>query len=405
MNESSKKLARRATVAIVGTAVISMLSGCGGSLNAEGGSGQGSSDGKDDNSVTVGLSVPQSGVYAQLGEDMTQGFNLYLEEHGNQLGGYEVKVVTADEGEGPQVGVAATERLITQDQADVVVGIVNSATALGLRDTFVQAEVPLVIANAGANEITADPSPYIWRASHYNSGVSGALGQHVAEEVGTDSVYLIAADYAAGKEHTAGFRKAYEAAGGKVAGETLTPFGTTNDWQPYLSQIRNSGASAVFAFYAGSDAANFVKQYDTFGLADEIQLYGSGFLVEGDVLNAQGDSALGIQTSLNYSDMINSEHNHAFVEAYEAAYGESPTVYSVQAYDAVAAIDAALESVETVNGVEIAKALSNVGDFETSPRGKWSFDENHDPDQLHYLREVQKVDGELKNVVVRELEG
>lgn len=405
MNESSNKPVRKATAVIAGVAAISMLAACGGgSLDAGGGGEDGTADNSDGNTVTVGLSVPRSGVYAQLGEDMAQGFQLYLDENNNQLSGYDVEVVNADEGEGPQVGVAATERLITQDRADVVVGIVNSATALGLRETFVQAKVPLIIANAGADEITADPSPYIWRASHHNSGISGALGQYVAEEVGTGSVHLIAADYAAGEEHIEGFREAFEAAGGTVAGQTFTPFGTTNDWQPYLSDIRNSGASAVFAFYAGSEAANFVQQYSTFGLADEIQLYGSGFLVEGDVLDAQGEAALGVQTSLNYSDMIDSERNREFVEAYESAYGESPTVYSVQAYDAVAAVDAALESAETADGQGIAKALSEVGEFENSPRGTWSFDENHDPHQPHYLREVQEVDGELKNVVLRELE-
>lgn len=398
MGTSRARNAPRTFVLLSSSLTLVLLSACGGgSLGGEG------DDPEGGESVTVGLSVPESGVYASLGEDMRQGFELYLEQQENQWGGYEVNLVTADEGEGPQEGVPATSRLVTEDNAVVVAGIVNSATAIGLRDTFVQAEVPIVLANAGANEITDEPSDYIWRSSYRNGSVSGAIGEHVAEEVGDGSVYLIAADYAAGEEHIEGFREAFEAAGGTIAGETFTPFGTTSDWQPYLSEINNSGAEAVFSFYAGSEAGNFVQQYDTFGLSDEIPLYGNGFLVEGDVLEAQGDSALGIQTSLVYSDMIESERNAEFVAAYEEAHGEAPTTYAVQAYDAAMAIDLALEQAETADGAGIAEALGQIGELD-SPRGPWSFDENHNPDQQYYLREVQEVDGELKNVVFDEVD-
>jgi branched-chain amino acid transport system substrate-binding protein len=394
--DRSPRPPRRFTAVGAGLLSAALLSaGGGGSL---GGDDDGDS-GSESGTVTVGLSYPQSGVYAPLGEDIRQGFDLYLEQNDGVLGGHEVELVTADEGENPQVGVPATERLITQDGADVVIGIVNSATALGLRDAFDQNEVPLILANAGANEITESGSDYIWRSSYRNGDVSGAIGPHVAEEVGDGSVYLIAADYAAGEEHLAGFREAFEEAGGTIAGETLTPFGTTSDWQPYLAEIRSSGADAVFAFYAGAEAANFVQQFDQFGLSDEMQLYGNGFLVEGDLLDAQGESAIGIQTSLPYSDQIDTDVNREFVEAYTEAYDEVPTIYALSAYDAAAAADAAIEAADSVDGPGIAAALGEIGEID-SPRGPWSFDENHDPLTPYYIREVQDVDGVLTNVII-----
>lgn len=380
-------------------ASLLVLSACGGgSLSEDGGGG----DGEDAGPVKIGLSVPLSGVYAALGEDMTQGFELYLDENDGQLGGRDIELVTADEGETPQTGVPATSGLVTQDQVSAVVGIVNSATALGLRDTFVQAEVPLIIANAGADDLTAEPSPYIWRTSFTNGQVGEALGAAVAEELGDKEVYLMAADYAAGHESVAGFRESFTAAGGKVAGEAFTPFGTTSDWQPFLSQVRSSGAEAVYVFYAGAEAVNFVKQYDSFGLHDSVQLYGAGFLTEGGVLDAQGTAAVGTRTSLHYSHLLESEVNQAFVEAYQAAYDEVPTTYAVQAYDAAAALDAALEDAESTDGAGVAEALGNIGEID-SPRGTWSFDDQHNPDQPYYLREVQESDGGFANVVLEEL--
>jgi len=389
---------RAAGLVLTSVAAV-LLASCGGGSLSEGGGGE---SGDNSGPVKIGLSVPVSGVYASLGEDMTQGFNLYLDENDGKLGGRDIEVVSADEGEGPETGVPATTKLVTQDQVSAVVGIVNSSVALGLQETFVQSEVPLIIANAGADDLTAEASPYIWRTSFTNGGVAAALGEAVAEDVGDGSVYLIAADYAAGEESVNGFKEAFEAAGGTVAGETYTPFGTTSDWQPYLSKIRSSGATAVYTFYAGAEAVNFVKQYSTFGLAEKTQLYGVGFLTEGGVLDAQGQAAVGTQTSLHYSDLLESDSNRRFVDAYQAAYDEVPTVYAVQAYDAAAALDAAIEGAESTDGAGIAEAMADVGEID-SPRGAWSFDENHNPDQPYYLREVQEGESGLGNVIVGKL--
>lgn len=388
---------RRIAPVALASASLLLLAACGGGSLSEGGEGGGG-----DGPVKIGLSVPLSGVYAALGEDMTQGFELYLDENDGQLGGRDIEVVKADEGETPQTGVPATSKLVTQNDVSAVVGIVSSATALGLKDTFVQSEVPLIIANAGADELTDDASPYIWRTSFTNGQVGAALGATVAEEAGDKEVFLMASDYAAGHESVDGFRETFTAAGGSIAGESFTPFGTTSDWQPFLSRARSSGAGAVYVFYAGAEAVNFVKQYDSFGMGDKAQLYGAGFLTEGGVLEAQGDAALGVRTSLHYSHLLESERNAEFVKAYQAAYDEVPTVYAVQAYDAAAALDAALEDAETTDGAGVAEALANIGDID-SPRGTWSFDEEHNPDQPYYLREVQAVDGGLANVVVEEL--
>ncbi|WP_395109076.1 ABC transporter substrate-binding protein [Actinomadura sp. SCN-SB] len=378
------------------TAGALALSACGGSsLDQSGG-------GESGGPVKIGLLIPLSGVYAPLGQDMRDGFKLYLDQHGGKLGGSEAEVVEADEGEGPQTGVPAAQKLVSQDRTTAVVGVVNSATALGLRDFFTESKQPLLVANAGADAITAGrKSDYVWRTSFANGKVGAALGPAVAKEA-KGGVYLIAADYAAGREMVAGFRKAFEAAGGKVAGEKYTPFGKTQDYQPYLSAIRSSGAKAVYAFYAGAEAVSFVKQYKQFGLSDEIDLYGTGFLTEGDVLKAQGQAAVGTKTSLHYSAELDTPRNKEFVAAYQKAFNEPPTVYSVQAYDAAAALDKALAKTKGAGGQKLAEALGEVGPID-SPRGSWTFDTAHDAQQKYYLREVRSSGGTMVNAVVSEL--
>jgi branched-chain amino acid transport system substrate-binding protein len=353
--------------------------------------------------ITVSLVIPQSGVYAPLGKDMQAGWDLWLKEHGGTLGGRPVKTVVSDEGEGPETGVPAVQKAVGQGGGDVVVGVVNSATALGAKDLVQRSKKLLVVANAGAADVTSADNPYIWRTSFANEQVSYALGRYLAGTPdGKQGAYAIAADYAAGDEAIAGFKRGFEEAGGKIVGEAKTPFGTTEDFQPFLAKIRSSGAGATFAFYAGAEAVSFVKQYREFGLAKTIPLYGSGFLTEGGVLAAQGADADGIKTSLHYATSLDNPANATFAAAYEKATGRPATVYAVQTWDAAAVLDQAITKAGSTDGDALATALDGLGEITDSPRGSWTF-EDHSPAQRMYLREVETKDGTATNVVLDDL--
>jgi len=396
-------LVRRRVITTFGAGALALvLAACGGgSLGGDEGDG-GSDGGGGGGTIKVGLVIPQAGVYTPLGEDMQQGWDLWLEQNDGMLGNYEVETVIADEGEGPDTGVPAIQRLLQQEDVDVVVGIVNSATALGAADQFTEAQKLLVVTNAGAGAITADAaSPYVWRTSFTNAQIAAAMGQHLADE-GVGPVYVMAPDYAAGQEVAAGFTTAYEEGGGTIAGQQLTPFGTTQDYQPFLSGVRSSGAAATFSFYSGGEAVSFVQQYDSFGLKADIPLYGSGFLTEGSVLDAQGESAVGVQTTLHYSTEIDNEANQSFVEAYQAAYDELPTVFGMTTFDTANVLDKALEDAEGLSGDELSAALDGLGEIEDSPRGPWTFN-GQTPEQTVYLREVTDEGGTLINSVVSDL--
>ena len=143
-------------------------------------------------------------------------------------------------------------------------------------------------------------------------------------------------------------------------------------------------------------------QYAEFGLKDSIPLYGSGFLTEGSVLDAQGEAAVGIQTTLHYSTEIENDANQAFVEAYQEAYDELPTVFGMTTYDTANVMAQALEETEGLTGDELSAALDGLGEIEDSPRGPWSFN-GQTPEQTVYLREVTDEGGTLINSVVEDL--
>jgi branched-chain amino acid transport system substrate-binding protein len=395
---NDRRLSRRGALGLLGaTGAALALPGCGSSVG--GGSGGGGGGG----SIKVGLIIPQAGVYAPLGIDMKRAWDLWLERNGGKFGNYTVSTVVGDEGETPQTGVPAVQKLLQNDQCDVLVGIVNSSTALGVRDMVSEAKKVLLISNAGAVDLTGKASsPYVWRSSFTNAQVAAAMGKYLAGQGFKEAVYAIAPDYAAGAEAMAGFTKAFQTGGGTIAGTAKPPFGKTQDYQPFLSTIRSSGAKATFCFFAGAEAVTFVKQYAQFGLSGTIPLYGSGFLTEGGVLKAQGDAALGVQTSLHYTSELDNQANKDFVAAYRAKYNEPPTVYSVQTWDAAAVLGRALASASALDGDSVSKALGTVGTIEDSPRGAWSF-AGQTPKQKFYLRKVDKRDGNYVNTVVADI--
>jgi len=397
-------LSRRRLLGLFGAAAaLPVLSACGSSVGGSTSGGTAGGGATGGGALKVGLVVPQSGVYAALGTDMQRGWELWLEGHGGKFGDRAVETVLADEGETPQTGVPAVQKVLQSDNVDVVVGLVNSATALGVGDLLRESKKLLIVTNAGAEDVTAKArTPYIWRSSFTNGQVAGAMGAHLSESGFTDGVYAIAPDYAAGSEVIAGFRKAFEAGGGKVVGEAKPAFGKTSDYQPFLTGIQQSGAKATFCFFSGAEAITFVKQYQQFGLASTIPLYGSGFLTEGSVLAQQGDAALGVQTTLHYSDQLDNPANAAFVQAYRAKYGESPSCFSVQAYDAANVLNRAVGAAPAVDGDALAAALGGIGTVDDSPRGPWTFD-GQTPRQNIYLRRVEDVGGTLVNAVVSDL--
>jgi branched-chain amino acid transport system substrate-binding protein len=373
-----------------------VLSACGGSSLG------GDSDKKQAGPIKIGLLVPQSGIYKTLGDDISNGFQLYMKLNEGKLGGRTVNLSFADEGETPDSGKAGAEKLLKQDQVLAISGVVSSAVMGAIKDAVEGAQVPLVGSNASPTNLQG--VKYIWRTSYVNDEPGKALGKYVAEKAG-GTVSLIAADYQAGRDEIEGFRKTFEPAGGKVQGETIwTPFAPTpvSNYEPYLTQIKNSGSKAVFCFYAGSAAVNFVKQYKQFGLTQT--LYAPGFLTEGvGTLKAQGDAAKGVFTAMNYSADLDNAANRTFASEYQKAYNAPPTTYAMASYDAAAVLSKAISLAgDDVTSQSLNAAIGKVGQID-SPRGPWQFNQNRTPLQKWYLREVATDGTVLSNKMVSEL--
>ncbi|MGA7328047.1 MAG: ABC transporter substrate-binding protein [Rhodomicrobium sp.] len=318
--------------------------------------------------LKVGLLVPYSGVYAALGKEIDEGFMLAIEEAG--IAG-SLNVVREDTEVKPPVGLAKAHKLILEDQVDAITGIVSSGVLAAVRDYIDSEKVPLIVANAGNDEITgARCSKYITRVSFSNAQVNRPMGKWMHDR-GIKKVYTIAPDYAAGHQDMDAFGEAFKAAGGEIVGSDYTPFGKTQDFGPYLTKAKAANPDAIYVFYAGSEAISFVKQYDSLGIKKSIPLYASGFLTSALYVNAEGPAAEGVIAGLHYVPTIDTPENKAFVADFKAKTGRAPSEYAVQGYDAGRSLALAIKGGAT-DRESIAAALPKTS--YTGPRGPLKID-------------------------------
>ena len=76
--------------------------------------------------IRVGLMLPYSGTYAQLGTAITNGFKLAVTERSGKLGGRELEFFTVDDEAEPSKAPENTNKLVQRDKVDVLVGTVHS---------------------------------------------------------------------------------------------------------------------------------------------------------------------------------------------------------------------------------------------------------------------------------------
>ncbi len=352
--------------------------------------------------IRVGLMLPYSGTYAQLGVAIETGLRLALAQAGGKLGGREVEFFKVDDESDPAKATDNANRLITRDKVDVLVGSVHSGVAMGMVKVAKESGTLLIIPNAGADAATGPLcAPNIFRTSFSNWQPVHPLGKVMADN-GHKKAVFITWKYAAGEESLASFKEGYAAAGGKVVRELFLPFPHV-EFQALLTEIAAIKPDAVACFFAGGGAVKFVKDYAAAGLRDKIPLYGSGFLTEG-VLAAQGEAAEGLLTTLHYADSLDLPRNKSFRTAYAKAYKAEADVYSVQGYDTGLLLSQALGQV----GGDIGNVKAVVAALESavidSPRGQWKMSKAHNPVQDIYLRRVEKGDNKVIGVAWKALD-
>ena len=213
-----------------------------------------------------------------------------------------------------------------------------------------------------------------------------AMGE-VLNQKGIKSIYVMAPNYAAGKNMVAGVERTFK---GEIAGKDMTKWGKDAqlDFSAELAKAKASDAEAIFVFYPGKAGGAFIKQYQQAGLQGKIPLY-SVFTVDSIALpKLQGANMEGVLGSLMtqfWAPDLDNEQNKKFVSGFKEKYGHYPSFYAAQSYDTIFLIKSAVEAVNgNLDDMDGMRAAMEAAKF-PSVRGSFKYGNNHFPIQNFYL--------------------
>ena len=335
--------------------------------------------------VKIGFVTTLSGPQGVIGKHQKDAADLSLEMLGGKIGGIPAEIVYGDDQFKPDVGREVAEEMLKKDKVDFMTGFIWSNVLLAAYQPIIKSGTILISANAGPHEIAgAMCAPNFFSTSWQNDETPEAMGQYMTDRKMTD-VYIMAPDYAAGKDMLAGFKRYFK---GKLVDEVYTKMGQA-DYQAEISQIRAANPKAVMVFYPGGMGIQFIKQYAQSGLREKIPLY-SVFSVDETVLPAIGDAADGNYETGFWSPDLKNPRNQQFVAAFRKKYNYFPSFYAAESFDAIALIDSAVKAVKgDLADKKGLLAAFDKADF-ASVRGPYTYNTNHFPIENFYLFKIAK---------------
>src|SRR5262245_21577125 len=338
--------------------------------------------------LRIGYLAPTTGIFAQVGKDMVDGFQMYLDEVKGDLGGAQVKFIVEDEQGKPDTAVTKARKLVLQDKVHMFAGGLLASTGYALAPVSTSEKTVYVNPVAAADDLTQrdlDKYPYHIRTGWTSSQPSHPFGQWACEQ-GYKKIVAIGADYAFGYEVVGGFQKAFEDCGGKVIQKIWPPLGT-KDFGPYIPTIKQD-ADAIFTLMVGPMSLQFPKQLAASG--NKKPVIGGGTSYDEFVLPSMGDEVIGHVSALQYSAAIDTPKNAEFVKKYRAKYGKVPSYYSETNYTTAEMIH---EVMKKNNGKwpgaeAFVKEMASVK--VDAVRGPVSMDDMRNPIQNIYIKKVEK---------------
>ncbi|NKC12543.1 MAG: ABC transporter substrate-binding protein [Gammaproteobacteria bacterium] len=353
--------------------------------------------------VKIGFVTTLTTPAAIIGNDMRDAAELALEHLAHKAGATDMQVIYGDDEFNPQKGKQATERLIKQDKVDIVTGYIWSHVLLASSKVVLDSGRILLSANAGPSQLAGKGChKNFFNISWQNDQTPMAMGE-VLNKKGVKSLYVIAPNYAAGKNMMAGVERTFK---GKIVGKDMTKWPAQIDWAAELSKVRAAAPDGVFIFYPGKHGPAFISQYQQAGLEGKIPLY-TVFTVDSLSLprfqKANMTGVMGSTMTQFWGPDLDNPQNEKFVDGFKAKYNRYPSFFAAQSYDAIHMIAAAVAAVGgDASDVDGMRAAMEAASF-PSVRGSFKMGVNHFPVQNFYSREVVEDADGVWTTAIREV--
>lgn len=335
---------------VVAAVALTLLAG--GGYAAEGQQNAPSADGKV--TVKVGLIGPKTGAAPQYWEVLRNGFQLGVDDFADTYK-IDVQVVEADDKGSPETASREVQRLLNEEDVDVIFGPAQSGPSAQVAETIQRTGRPWMVPIAAADSIINPKASPNWafRTNNNNAQAFEVTGQYLFRDGAKVGLIYSADGY--GQSNLAEIEAYAKKKGHQLAAsQAVQP--AAPDMTAAVREMRSAGVDTLYiATTAGADAATVAKAMEQLSFAP------TRLLAAPTVLQGFTDFTTASQrTNLQFVDSrdLTSSSVQDLVKAYEKKFGKKPP-YDTALFSTYTAVRVYLQGAAAAGG---AKDRSQVRD-------------------------------------------
>lgn len=221
-----------------------------------------------DGVVRIGVLTDMGGVFSDLaGAGAVTAAQMAIDDFVvDQKPPFKVELVSADHQNKPDIATSIARQWYDTGGVDLITDTINSGVALAVSGIAESKNRMLIVTGSGSTRLTNEQcSPntisYTWDTYSFARGQS-----RIVKNLGLDTWYFVAVDYALGKSLVGEASSAITESGGKVVGTVYHPISTA-DFSSFLLQAQSSKAKVIGLANAGSDLLNAIKAAKDFNIS------------------------------------------------------------------------------------------------------------------------------------------
>lgn len=311
--------------------------------------------------IKIGVLPPFTGAFASIGQVIKVALDMRAAEI-NAAGGIlgrKVVLVYEDGESNPAVATQRAEKLFQVDKVDFLTGTVHSGVTLAVGQVAERNNRLVATTVSFSNAITGERcSPNVFRVNPSAGMQAAALALWVADFKKGAKIYYLGPDYEMGRSTIAEFKKEAERLGATTAGEVYAPL-NAKDFSQFFGQMRAARPDVLYIATGGTDSVRLLSQLKEYGLTN-MKLIGNSAAVTSDNLDAMGNAAEGFVTPGNYSVLIDTPANKAFVPKFRAAAKIDPNLYAADTYTVLDFYKAAAEKAGSIDTDKLRAAMRDL---------------------------------------------
>ena len=327
----------------------------------------------------------QYGLMLQRGAELA--LELYNEEHGTSY----VAEFHDDKGDATEA-VNVANKIVADPTVIAGLGSYSSSCAMAAAPVFEEAKMLLLSPNASHVDFPA-MGEFMFSCVIIQKYEGHLFSEELLKITGPKKLAIIYQNTDQGVLASDLFKEKWEELGGEVVAMESYVTGSTKDFSPILSKVKEAGAEIIYASAAYNEAAQIFIQAHNLNI--DAQLVGPGMCLKKELLDIVGDQADGaiVLSSIPYfsEDSVNAsdvdEETKFFIKKFQEKYGEIPDGFAASSYDATNILMNAIEKVGT-DGEALRKEIGSLREFNGISGYNMSFNETKEMLKGIYAFEV-----------------